>query len=124
MAKAKPKQERKCPVCGRSHIRPAYSKVRHCSHECGAIATRVARVDRAARVQEVGKALKAYIRRKGGAVPDATTFAQHFTKGKKSSALAMICQYVDPRQTVYGSYSATLDAIYAEAGHPRNQPTP
>lgn len=115
MSNRKPREMRQCPVCGRYHARAASSKVRHCGHGCGAVATRGARVDRGERVREAAKELGTYIKVQG-TVPPARTFAQQFTGRKDGSAIAALCQYVDPRQIVFGSYRATVDAIYAEAG--------
>lgn len=54
-----------------------------------------------------------------GMVPATVAFAQTVTGKLRHTAVAVLCQSVDPRLARYGSYKAVVDAIYSEAGFAR-----
>lgn len=113
--------ERKCPVCGTVDLvlPSTAARTAHCSINCAAITRGLGmRYDRTERVEEVAGFLSEYVE-STGYIPGVIEFAVHVTGVAPGSATATLCGYVDTGQTHFGSYAATVNAVYAAAGYER-----
>lgn len=105
-----------CEVCGKTEMRkPLRADVRFCSSKCYGLAERF---DRSERVEEIAEQLREHVESLGY-IPGTVEFAMHATGKSKNTAVATLCQYVDPSHVHFGSYAAVMDAIYEAAGFPR-----